>query len=186
MQIILIEREPKAMNKIYISDRGKQHKHINNFLKRSRLPHERRHLEYGDYQIEGKPIVIFVFESIQEFAAAVRDKKKDHFWKQVSRAAGGDKQHLFCLINGGRAEKIIFREAEGERIRSDIETIKKYPNTHVLFLDERDIAQTVAVILHAWLDIDPLATAISYGKDIEKILKIKAPKDKIKDKKIIQ
>ena len=184
--MILIERETKAMNKIYINDRGKQHKRINDFLKRTRLPYEKRHLEYGDYQIEGKPIVIFVFESIQEFVTTVRDKKKDHFWKQVSRASGRDGQHLFCLINGERAQKIIFRDAEGQRINSDIKTLKKYSNMHVLFLDERDIAQAVAVILHAWLDMDPLATAIAYGKDIEKILKIKAPKDKIKDKKIIQ
>ena len=159
MQIILIEREPKAMNKIYISDRGKQHKRINDFLKRSRLPYEKRHLEYGDYQIEGKPIVIFVFESIQEFAAAVRDKKKDHFWKQVSRATGRDEKELFCLISD-----IV----DDEQLLSEIKIMEKYPNAHVLFLDERDIAPLVFCILNQWFDSDPCSLLAAYGKKIRR------------------
>ena len=153
---ILIEKGPKAMNKIYISDRGKQHKRINDFLKRSRLPHERRHLEYGDYQIEGKPIVIFVFESIQEFAAAVRDKKKDHFWKQVSRATKGNDMFLFCLIESGEVHNDIelqeWRDCEkninGALLLSEIETMRKYPRTRVWFFDKRDIAGAVVNILY--------------------------------------
>lgn len=81
---------------IYINNRGKQHPHINAYLKRQNIPHERRRLDIGDYQIADKPIAITVFGSIQDFASAILDNK-GYFWKQLRKAKEKDMATCYLI-----------------------------------------------------------------------------------------
>ena len=98
---------------------------------------------------------MFVFDSISDFAKTVCDKKNNHFWKQVSRATKGNDMFLFCLIESDDVHSYLElqewrdcrKNINGVQLLSEIETMRKYPRTHVLFFDKRDMPAVAVNIL---------------------------------------
>lgn len=152
------------MSTVYINNRGRQHKQINDYLQRQNIPHEHKRLNVGDYQSADRPIAVTVFNSVQDFVNTIQDSK-GHFWKQHHKVMTG-KKYIYYFIECTNINNVsLLSLAEFERYaregnknikglydtlataERDIAKVSEYSKAHLWFVDKRDVAAFVQGVL---------------------------------------